>query len=141
MEYAESASVLAEKSKLIDDFCEKIKDCEDNNCPIIEECKACKGNFADDEKLADQALEKIRSLAPDMVNHPPHYTAGGIECIDALRAACTGLNGFEGYCTAAAIKYLWRWKKKDNRIQDLEKAKWYIDKLIEEEKKHGTTAI
>lgn len=65
----------------------------------------------------------------DMVNHPPHYTQGGIECIDALEAATTGLTGIEAVCTANAIKYLWRWKSKGGK-QDLEKARWYIDRMI-----------
>ncbi|PWM79485.1 MAG: hypothetical protein DBY32_01050 [Phascolarctobacterium sp.] len=65
----------------------------------------------------------------DAVNHPAHYTAGKIECIDALEAATIGLSGIEAVCTANAIKYLWRWKLK-NGSQDLQKAKWYIDRLI-----------
>ena len=65
----------------------------------------------------------------DMVNHPSHYTQGGIECIDALEAATTGLTGIEAVCTANAIKYLWRWKSKGGK-QDLEKARWYIDRMI-----------
>ena len=65
----------------------------------------------------------------DMVNHPSHYTQGGIECIDALEAATSGLTGIEAVCTANAIKYLWRWKHK-NGIQDLEKARWYINRMI-----------
>ena len=69
----------------------------------------------------------------DMVNHPPHYTQGGIECIDAIKAATEGLDGFEGYCTGNAIKYLWRWKHK-NGIEDLKKADWYIRKLANETK-------
>lgn len=67
----------------------------------------------------------------DMVNHPAHYTAGGIECIDALKAATVGLEGIQAVCTANAIKYLWRWKFK-NGIEDLKKAIWYINRLIEE---------
>ena len=67
----------------------------------------------------------------DMVNHPPHYNYGGIEAIDAIHAACNGLNGFEGYCTGNAIKYLWRWKRK-NGVEDLHKAVWYITRLIQE---------
>lgn len=66
----------------------------------------------------------------DIVNHPPHYTAGGIECIDALEAATTELRGIEAVCTANAIKYLWRWKMK-NGAEDLKKAAWYINRLIE----------
>jgi hypothetical protein len=69
----------------------------------------------------------------DMVNHPPHYTQGGIECIDAIKAATEGLNGFEGYCTGNAIKYLWRWKHKSG-VEDLKKADWYIRKLANETK-------
>lgn len=69
----------------------------------------------------------------DMVNHPPHYTQGGVECIDAIKAATEGLNGFEGYCTGNAIKYLWRWKHKSG-VEDLKKADWYIRKLANETK-------
>ena len=66
----------------------------------------------------------------DMVNHPPHYTRGGVECIDALASATAGLEGLDAVCTANAIKYLWRWKQK-NGVEDLRKAQWYIAKLIE----------
>ncbi len=65
----------------------------------------------------------------DAVNHPAHYTAGGIECIDAIAAATTGLEGIEAACTANAIKYLWRWKRKNGR-EDLRKARWYINHLL-----------
>lgn len=68
----------------------------------------------------------------DQVNHPSHYTAGKVECIDALEAATTGLQGIEAVCTANAIKYLWRWKQKGGK-QDLEKARWYINRLLGEE--------
>lgn len=67
----------------------------------------------------------------DNVNHPAHYTAGGIECIDALKAATVDLVGLEAVCTANAIKYLWRWKHK-NGVEDLNKAMWYIKRLIKE---------
>ena len=65
----------------------------------------------------------------DNVNHPRHYNEGGIECIEALKAATTGLEGIESFCTANAIKYLWRWKYK-NGVEDLNKAIWYINYLI-----------
>jgi hypothetical protein len=66
----------------------------------------------------------------DPVNHPKHYTQGGIECIDALASATANLVGVEAICTANAIKYLWRWKEKGG-VEDLRKAMWYINKLIE----------
>jgi hypothetical protein len=67
----------------------------------------------------------------DQVNHPPHYTAGAVECIEAIAAATVGLEGIEAVCTANVIKYLWRWKMKGGAT-DLEKAKWYLEKLIAE---------
>ena len=67
----------------------------------------------------------------DKVNHPSHYTGGKVERIDALEAATKDLMGIQAVCTANAIKYLWRWKKKNGR-EDLEKAKWYIDRLLKE---------
>lgn len=68
----------------------------------------------------------------DNVNHPSHYNQGGIECIDAIEASTAGLEGIEAFCTGNALKYLWRWKHK-NGVEDLKKAIWYIEKLIEKE--------
>ena len=67
----------------------------------------------------------------DNVNHPSHYTQGAIECIDAIKEATKGLLGIEAVCTANIIKYVWRWKFK-NGVEDLRKARWYLDRLIEE---------
>lgn len=64
----------------------------------------------------------------DAVNHPTHYT-GKVECIDAIESATEGLDGIEAFCTGNAIKYAWRWKKKGG-VEDLEKARWYLDRLI-----------
>lgn len=64
----------------------------------------------------------------DNVNKPPHYNQAGIECIDAIEAA-TG-NGFEYYLQGNIMKYLWRYRYK-NKTEDLRKARWYLDKLIE----------
>tara|TARA_A100000172_G_scaffold23559_1_gene13702 strand:- start:692 stop:1000 length:309 start_codon:yes stop_codon:yes gene_type:complete len=65
----------------------------------------------------------------DMVNSPPHYNKAGIECIDAIRAATS--DGYEYYLQGNIIKYLWRYRYK-NGVEDLKKAQWYLDKLIEE---------
>ena len=48
----------------------------------------------------------------DNVNHPKHYTQGGIECIDALKAATVGKTGIEAVCVANVIKYCWRYEEK-----------------------------
>jgi hypothetical protein len=66
----------------------------------------------------------------DMVNSPPHYNQTGIECIHAISAA-TG-DGFKYYLQGNIMKYLWRFDYKDKPLEDLKKAQWYLDKLIEE---------
>ena len=66
----------------------------------------------------------------DMVNSPPHYNQTGIECIDAISAATD--EGFKYYLQGNIMKYLWRFDYKHKPVEDLEKAKWYLDRLIEE---------
>ena len=66
----------------------------------------------------------------DPVNHPPHYTQGGVECIDAIRAALTE-DEFRGYCKGAALKYVWRERHKGGD-ESLRKARWYINELLGE---------
>lgn len=70
--------------------------------------------------------------AGDNVNHPSHYTQGKIECIDAIEESTKGLLGIAAVCVANVIKYIWRYKFK-NGIEDLKKARWYLDKLIAHE--------
>jgi hypothetical protein len=67
----------------------------------------------------------------DMVNSPAHYTQGNIECIEAIAEVVKDLDGMEAMCTGNAIKYLWRWKHK-NGAEDLKKAVWYIQRMIDE---------
>ena len=67
----------------------------------------------------------------DVVNHPDHYTSGGIECIDAIRASL-GLKEFADYCKGNIIKYLWRYRLK-NGVEDLKKARVYLNWMIEAE--------
>ena len=64
----------------------------------------------------------------DPVNNPEHYTQGDIECIDAIEASMTP-EEFRGFLKATTIKYLWRYSLK-NGLEDLRKARWYLDRLI-----------
>ena len=66
----------------------------------------------------------------DPVENPIHYTEGNIECIDAIEEAVKDLKGIEAVCTANALKYIWRWKKK-NGVEDLRKSVWYLNHLIQ----------
>ena len=65
----------------------------------------------------------------DNVEHPSHYCRGGIECIDAIEASL-GKDEFTGFLRGNIIKYVWRYKDK-NGLEDLKKAQWYLNKLIE----------
>lgn len=49
----------------------------------------------------------------DSINHPEHYTFGGIECIDAIASATHDLLGMDAVCVGQVIKYIWRWKHKN----------------------------
>ena len=85
---------------------------------------------------AEESMSSLQSMAnitwanggtDDNVNPPPHYNQAGIECLDAIEAA-TG-DGFEHYLQGNILKYLWRYRYK-NGIEDLKKARFYLDKLI-----------
>lgn len=66
-----------------------------------------------------------------MVVHPPHYISEtGLETIDVIEAFTFDLKGIEAVDTGNALKYICRWKNK-NGVEDLKKARWYIDHLIE----------
>ena len=64
----------------------------------------------------------------EMVNRPPHYTVGDVECIDAIEAALTQ-EEFRGYCKGNALKYIWRERYK-GQGESIRKAIWYLNRLI-----------
>lgn len=66
----------------------------------------------------------------DMVNNPPHYKAGSIECIDAIKSALSA-EEFRGYCKGNALKYVWREAHK-GQDESLKKAIWYLNKTQEQ---------
>lgn len=80
--------------------------------------------------LTDMFKEMERLDSEDDVNHPFHYTYGGIETIDYMEAKST-FEEFTGHLRLTAIKYLSRTGRKDLPLKDIKKAAWYINKLIE----------
>lgn len=81
--------------------------------------------------MTDAEMWAAVTPKPDMVNHPPHYISeNGIETIDVIEAFTADLKGIEAVCTGNIIKYICRWKHK-NGLQDLEKARWYLNHLID----------
>lgn len=145
----------SEKEEILNCYCNSIDDCD--NCELMKKYDKDTSEFTDQyacifDEMSDDMLNKcynwLRDTSrgafenaeneccdvkpdADMVNHPSHYTQGGIECIDALKAATVSKTGIEAVCTANAIKYLWRYEEK-NGIEDVKKARWYIDRLIKE---------
>lgn len=67
----------------------------------------------------------------DPVNHPSHYTQGGIECLDAIKASMSP-EEYAGMLKGQVLKYVWRYRLKGQPAQDLKKAQFYLGRLIEE---------
>ena len=70
-------------------------------------------------------MEKIH----DNVNSPSHYCTGNFECIDVMLEVF-GVDAVQHFCQCNAFKYLYRTNRK-NGLEDMKKAKWYINKYIE----------
>lgn len=120
--------------------------CASNNCfhcKAIRQCERVgygtnvpKWSLATDENL-DTMLAGIGEVCEpttsttsnDPVNHPPHYTTGGIECIDAMVSAF-GAREVSNYCICNAFKYIFRHERK-NGEEDIAKAEWYLAKYRE----------
>jgi hypothetical protein len=116
MKVGDKVWVLCE---VVDDPCHgkvKVDYCSMSFWPYLVDCKPVKP-------------ETVEQPTSDPVN-PSHYNQGGIECIEAIKAAL-GV-GFIAYLWGNILKYLWRWPNK-NGIEDLKKARWYLDRLIQEE--------
>ena len=76
--------------------------------------------------------EKIIKATPpenDPVKHPNHYCYGKFECVEVIQELTAGASGPEGFLLGNAIKYLWRYRRK-NGVEDLRKARRYIEMLI-----------
>lgn len=95
-------------------------------------CLENKGRFEPKNDIPNEPID-------DKVNHPNHYTQGGIECIRAIEASMSP-SGFQDYCKGNVMKYIWRWRDK-NGIEDLKKAKVYLEWLIESAEKEKAGAM
>lgn len=89
--------------------------------------------FGDEiEIIHDDDAKTAAPVQTDAIN-PGHYRSGKVECIDAIESALAGHSDpVAAYLTGQALKYLWRWPLK-NGVEDLKKAKWYLERLIKKE--------
>lgn len=65
----------------------------------------------------------------DPVNRPEHYQ-GKVECIDGIESAVEGLTGADAFNAGQVLKYVWRHHRKGKPLEDLQKARWYLDRMI-----------
>ena len=91
---------------------DEISDCPGGVCPVPWATK-----------------EEPSVIQEDVVNHPSHYTDGGIECIEAIEAQLTP-EEYRGYIKGNIAKYLWRERLKGG-VTSLKKAQWYLDRLVQ----------
>ena len=92
--------------------------------------------WAEEDKIMnmkgfEEAMANI-TKSEDMVNHPKHYNLGKHECIDEM-IAMFGVEQVKAFCRCNAYKYRYRASAKNGQ-EDLDKAEWYIDKLMELER-------
>lgn len=95
--------------------------------------KGCNAMYGKDymryKDIRDVLNDEVSSIY-DPVDKPQHYNSGGIEAIEAIEAALSD-EGFRGALKANVLKYLWRYEKKAKPLEDLKKARWYLDRLIQ----------
>ena len=84
-----------------------------------------------DRDLEDMFAGIEKMATEDLVNKPPHYGDGKIECIDYMKDNMDTMM-FMGYLEGNCKKYLHRYRYKGKPLEDLKKAKWYLDRLIQE---------
>jgi hypothetical protein len=85
--------------------------------------------YGNDFMRYKEVRDALNNEAVDVVNSPPHYKTGGIEAIEGIEASM-GPEAYAGYLKGNIMKYMWRYERKGKPIEDLKKARWYLDRLI-----------
>lgn len=86
-------------------------------------------SMSDIVRLVLSEGESDSTSTNDNVNHPSHYETGNFECIDVM-IETQGKEAVMDFCVCNAFKYIYRHNNK-NGVEDIKKAKWYLDKYIE----------
>jgi len=81
--------------------------------------------------MADAELNPFDDEEEDVVAKPYHYNTGNIECIEAIEESMSEF-AFKGYLKGNCMKYLWRYDYKGKPVEDLQKAQWYLARLLKE---------
>ena len=112
------SNCLIAKSKYGASYCvrHKFEDMSEENLILYAEIAGV--NISDDNSTED------------IVNHASHYNDGAIECIDAIAASMTPTE-YAGFLKGQVLKYVWRYRLKGKPVEDLKKAGYYLDRLIQ----------
>lgn len=149
----EEKMTIGEKAEKIKEYCNSNNYC--SNCAIKNRCNGdfitavyekaknvnnnSLSNAYDIEKnyeiifgkAEDTEEEEVEKKAEDMVNHPSHYTHGGVECIDAITSALSSYeDSVDSWLVGQVIKYLWRAPLKGKYEEDIKKAQFYLNRLV-----------
>lgn len=100
-----------------------------SNTEPCKSCVNCGGKNYNFTPLIEVAPRINKKPVNDNVNHPSHYETGSFECIDVMLET-QGKKAVKNFCLCNAFKYIYRHNSK-NGLEDIQKAKWYIDKYIE----------
>ena len=147
IEHEEEKMTIEEKAKMIEKHCDSMPSC--SACPIGSKdgsfvCYSDWEDYPDDIKRnydiifgnSEDIEEEKKS--EDMVNHPSHYTHGGVECIDAITSALSSYeDSVDSWLVGQVIKYLWRAPLKGKYEEDIKKAQFYLNRLVEKIDKNG----
>lgn len=141
-------SIVEKMDDIIQEYCDELGHCEPSECIIYDECDEVGGNFENNPEKCAKACKKVLEFCerqgnrevnmedtkPDMVNHPPHYTNSGMECIDEM-ILIFGKEAVRNFCLCNAWKYRKRAIYK-NGEEDMKKSDWYINKYKELNNEH-----
>lgn len=136
---------IEEKARALKEYCSGMSSCF--GCPVkhtlLNTCYEGYRKYPNEvERNYNIIFGSGETAEEDAVNHPSHYTAGGIECIDAICAAiCKYENPTDAWLAGQVIKYLWRAPLKGKYNEDLKKAQFYLNRLVKglEDKTNGQT--
>lgn len=95
----------------------------------------------DVKNVLTNKTEGVEEKVNNLVNHPAHYTKGKVECIDAIQSMVESYEDpWDSFLSGQVLKYIWRHPFKENPAQDIKKAIWYAEQLVEhlESKKNKT---
>ena len=159
-EHEEKKMTIGEKAEKIKEYCNSNNYC--SNCAIKNRCNGdfitavyekaknannnSLSNAYDIEKnyeiifgkTSEEKEKKVEKKSEDMVNHPSHYTHGGVECIDAITSALSSYeDSVDSWLVGQVIKYLWRAPLKGKYDEDIKKAQFYLNRLVEKNDKNG----